>query len=315
MATDIGFIGIGNMGFSMAGNVRKKMASAATLHIFDVNSAACQHFVDEFGSLGRIKVTNSAKQVASDSTTVISMVPMDQHARAVYLEEENGVIAAPADANRLILECSTISVATAREIGEKILAAGKGTYVDTPVSGGVVGAQAATLSFFCGYSPTTNNDTLTQRVRDIVAWMGHPDKINFCGHLGSGLVCKLVNNYIGLSNIVVAAQGMAFGIKHGIDKGILWKCIKGSSGDSWVMDSAQPVPGIIETSPSSNGFKAGFTPTLCAKDISLGLKAAHEVGIDASMGEAALKLWSKAARDPRTSVITPGPMPVPECSC
>jgi 3-hydroxyisobutyrate dehydrogenase-like beta-hydroxyacid dehydrogenase len=302
LLTDI-MAGIGNMGFQMAGNVRKKMAETATLHIFDVNHAACHRFVDKFGGFGPIKIARSSKEVAYKSVTVISMLPMDQHARAVYLDKEAGVIAAPSNPNRLILECSTIGITTTQEIGEQIQTAGLGTYVDTPVSGGVGGAEAGTLSFFCGHSGV--KDSVVKRIRYAISWMGASERIHFCGHLGAGLASKIVNNYIGLSNIAVAAQGMAFGLRHGIDKEILYKCIKGSSGDSWVMDFAQPVPGILAKCASSNGFRAGFTPRLCVKDISMGIKAAKQVGIDATMGEIALKIFEKADQDLRTTVSLP----------
>lgn len=289
------------MGFQMAGNVRKKMLSTATLHIFDVNPTACDQFIEQFWSYGPIKVGSSSKEVAQFSATIISMVPMDKHARAVYLDDKDGVIGAEPNKRRLFLECSTIDVATTKEIGEKIMKAAVGTYVDTPVSGGVKGAALATLSFFCGCS---NDESLpvTQCVKQVTGWMGSTDRINFCDQLGGGLVAKIVNNYIGLCNMVVAAEGMAFGIRHGIDKEVLWKCVRGSSGDSWVMENALPVPGILPHAPSSNGFKAGFTPPLCAKDVGLAIRAAQQVGIDATMGEQALKLWQKAAQDSRTAV-------------
>lgn len=293
------------MGFQMAGNVRKKMAESATLHIFDVNNAACQRFVEKFSDFGSIIIASSSREVACSSTTVISMLPMDQHVRAVYLDKEAGVIAAPTDPGRLILECSTIGITTAQEVGEQIQKAGLGTYVDTPVSGGVGGAEAGTLSFFCGHSGAIDTEAVAKRIRHTVAWMGASERIHFCGHLGAGLASKIVNNYIGLSNIAVAAQGMAFGLRHGIDKDILYKCIKGSSGDSWVMDFAQPAPGIVAKCASSNGFRAGFTPRLCVKDITMGIKAAQQVGIDATMGEVAVKMFEKADQDLRTTVSLP----------
>ncbi|KAL1874112.1 hypothetical protein Plec18167_006046 [Paecilomyces lecythidis] len=299
MATEIGFIGIGKMGFQMAGNIRKKMPATATLHIYDVNRATCDEFVQKFGAFGPIEIGKTSKDVAVHSKTVLSMVPMDAHARTVYLDKDNGVIGANTDSDRLILECSTISVATTREIGAEIIKSGVGHYVDTPVSGGVVGAEAGTLSFFCG---APGGDPRAKRIRDVISWMANPQRINFCGSLGTGLVSKIVNNYMGLTNIAVAAQGMAFGLRYGMDPKTLYKCIKGSSGDSWAMDFAQPAPSIIPTSPSSNGFKPGFATPLCIKDISLGIKAAQQVGIDASLGETARKIYEKAEQDARTAV-------------
>lgn len=292
------------MGFQMAGNVRKQMPPSATLHVFDVVSAACERFVETFSSFGAITIANSSKEVAEKSRTLISMVPNGDNARTVYLDQEKGVIAATKNPERLMLECSTIEVKVTQDIGKEIMDAGLGVYVDTPVSGGVAGAQAATLSFMVGFESTAEaqSEPLRKRIQEVIYYMGSPEKVTFCGNLGSGLVCKLVNNYIGLNNIVSTAEGMAFGIKHGIDKMTLYKCIKGSSGDSWVMDFAQPVPGIHTNSPSTNGFRRSFAPRLCVKDVSLALKAAKESGIEGLMGEASLKVFKKTNDDPRTTV-------------
>lgn len=290
------------MGFHMAANVRKKMPPSATLYVFDVDTEACKRFQSSSEHHGPIKIVNTAKELASQSSTVISMVPMDQHAQAVYLDPEHGIIAASKDSNRLLLECSTINVTTTQDIGQKIKGAGIGIYVDTPVSGGVRGAEAGTLSFFLGYDDASSDDPVRKRIFDTVAWMGAADRINFCGGLGLGLVCKITNNYIGLTNIVVAAEGLAFGMKHGVDKGILYRCVKASSGDSWALNFSNPVPGVIPESASSNGFKAGFTSRLCAKDIGLALQAAREVGIQPRMGEVSLKYYEEADKAPRTTV-------------
>lgn len=290
------------MGVHMAANVRKEMKSSATLHIFDISQEACDRFVEKYKDLGRVELARSAKELAEQSATVISMVPMDQHAQAVYLDPSNGVIAAPPDPNRLVLECSTISVAMTRKIGRQIIDAGVAVYVDTPVSGGIWGAESGTLSFFCGHPPSAETDKIGERVREIVGFMGASDRTNFCGDLGSGLVTKIVNNYIGLTNIAVASQGLAFGLRHGVDARTLYNCIQGSTGDSWVLAQIPPVPGLKPNAPSSNGFKPGFAAKLCAKDISLAINAARQVGIDPSLGEIAVKMFQEAEADPRTTV-------------
>lgn len=286
----------------MAGNVRKQIPVSATLHVFDVVHAACERFVESFGSFGPIEIAQTSREIAEKSQTIISMVPNGDNALDVYLNPQNGVIAARKNADRLILESSTIDVKVSQNIGKEIINAGLGVYVDAPVSGGVAGAQAATLSFMVGFEAGAQSDPLGRRLREVIHYMGAPERVTFCGHLGSGLVCKTVNNYIGLSNIVTTAEGMAFGMKHGVDKMTLYKCIKGSSGDSWVMDFAQPVPGIHASSASSNGFRPTFVPRLCVKDVSLALKAAKETGIEGTMGEAALKVYKKTNDDPRTTV-------------
>ncbi|KAL6245332.1 hypothetical protein RBB50_008107 [Rhinocladiella similis] len=305
MEADFGFIGLGNMGFQMAGNTRKHMTASATLHIFDVVPEACERFIKKFGSFGPISIAHTSKEVAEKSQTVISMVPNGGNAQEVYLDPQNGVIAATEQIDRLMLECSTIEVKVSQDIGKSVMDAGQGVYVDAPVSGGTAGAAAGTLSFMVGFPPMTGADPLRRRVQDVLNFMGAPERVTFCGSLGAGLVCKTVNNYIGLSNIVTAAEGMAFGIKHGVDKMTLYKSIKGSSGDSWVMDNAQPVPGIHAKSASTNGFRQTFAPRLCVKDVSLALEAAKDSGIEVSMGEAALKVFQRTNDDPRTTVSSP----------
>lgn len=122
------------MGYGMATNVRKKISKNATMYINDINSKACDQFVKEAGEYGPIEVVKSAKEAASKSQILISMVPASKHVRQVYLDQENGVIAAPKDDNRLILESSTIDANTTREVGKAIMDAGLGRYVDSPVS-------------------------------------------------------------------------------------------------------------------------------------------------------------------------------------
>ncbi|KAJ4530288.1 hypothetical protein HRR80_009558 [Exophiala dermatitidis] len=304
MSEDVGFIGVGNMGYRMAGNVRRKMPSSATLHIYDISKDACQRLKDEVGSFGPVEIANSAKEVTEKSHTVITMVPMGQHARAVYLDKQNGVLAAKGDSDRLFLECSTIDVATCREIGQQIAAANAGIFVDTPVSGGIGGAAAGTLSFMCGRPKGPEEDPISKRVFEIICWMGSPQKIRFCGELGTGLVSKIANNYIAICTTSVIGEAMAFGMRYGVDKRTLYECIAASSGDSWVLHNNHVVPGVIPTSPSSNGFKLTFAPKMSVKDITLGIQSAEQVGINPSMGKAAVELYQKVADDARTAVST-----------
>ena len=122
------------MGWGMATNVRKKMSSKATLYVNDINRSACENFAKENGSYGPIEICNTAKEVASKAPVLISIVPASQHVRQVYLDKENGVIAAKPDDNRLMLESSTIDVDTTRQVGNAVMDAGLGRYIDAPVS-------------------------------------------------------------------------------------------------------------------------------------------------------------------------------------
>lgn len=122
------------MGYGMATNVRKKISKKATMYINDINSKVCDQFVKETSEYGPIEIVQSAKEAASKSQILISMVPVSKNVRQVYLDQENGVIAAPKDNGRLVLECSTIDAETTREVGKAIMDAGLGRYVDSPVS-------------------------------------------------------------------------------------------------------------------------------------------------------------------------------------
>lgn len=295
------------MGYRMAANIRKKMHFSATLHIYDINQVECQRFVDEIREFGPINIASSPKALTERSVILLSMVPMDQHAREVYLHPETGVIAAQRDPNRLALECSTLSVAETQAIGDEVRKAGVAHYVDTPVSGGVRGAESGTLSFFCGSANSLSGpkNGMTERITTVLSYMGDPARISFCGELGSGLTCKIVNNYIALSNLSVINEGLAFGLRYGVDIETLAKCIMGSSGDSWMIRNSPPAPGMIPTSPSSNGFRPSFSTRLCIKDMNLAIQAAKSVGIATNTGDAALANYVQAESDPRTTVGIP----------
>ena len=122
------------MGYAMASNIRKKMSSKATLFLNDVNRSACERFAQEFGQYGPIETVGSAKEAAARSKVVISIVPGAADVREVFLNHESGVIAAPKDADRVMLDCSTIDSQSSRDVGKKLSEAGSGTFRDAPVS-------------------------------------------------------------------------------------------------------------------------------------------------------------------------------------
>lgn len=122
------------MGWGMAMNIRKKISKNATMYINDIDKKTCERFVSEAGGYGPIEVVQTAKEAASKSEILLSIVPASEHVRQVYLDPENGIIAAPQSETRLILEASTIDVDTTREVGKAITDARVGSYFDTPVS-------------------------------------------------------------------------------------------------------------------------------------------------------------------------------------
>jgi 3-hydroxyisobutyrate dehydrogenase-like beta-hydroxyacid dehydrogenase len=126
--------GIGAMGYAMASNIRRKMPQTSTLYINDINASACQRFQAELSTHGPIEIVSTAREAAENAKYLVSIVPDAPDVRKVYLDEENGVIAARPDQDRIICECSTIDVKTTREVGEKLMQRGLGLYVDAPVS-------------------------------------------------------------------------------------------------------------------------------------------------------------------------------------
>ncbi|KAL2825106.1 NAD binding domain of 6-phosphogluconate dehydrogenase-domain-containing protein [Aspergillus pseudoustus] len=296
MADHITFIGLGAMGYGMASNLRKKMDSSQTLFVYDVVRESCERFQGELGEYGPVEIVDSPAAGVDKSRTLVTIVPKSENVREVYLDGPGAVINAT-KGDRLVLECSTIDVQTTREVGAKVAEAGLGMYLDAPVSGGPIGAANGTLSFLLGQS---DEDTATaSRITQIVHMMANPGKVVFCGGLGTGLVAKICNNYLSFCNMLSIAESMSMGVRLGIDKHVLFKCISNSGGNSATFHNFQPCPGVIPHLPSSNRFKAGFRPFMIVKDLSLGVEAGAQAGVQTTMAEAALETYRKAMEDPR----------------
>ncbi|KAH7242854.1 hypothetical protein MRS44_002079 [Fusarium solani] len=306
MENNIGFIGLGAMGYGMATNVRKQMDANATLYINDVFRPSCERFKDEFGHLGPIETVDSARSVAEKALTVISIVPSGGNVREVYLDAFNGILAArsstaePLNAQRLYLECSTIDVATAKDVGNALSQANMGLYVDSPVSGGVPAADKGTLSFLIGAPDVEDgaeSDPVLKRLRLVAGYMGAADKAFFCGGLGNGLAAKICNNYLSCTILLANCEAMATGRRLGLDKHLLHKIIHNSTGQNFMADHVAPVPGVVPHAPSSNNYKLGFKSQMLPKDVGLGVDAARSVGIVPTIGEAAMTVFEKVAVD------------------
>ncbi|KAM0421176.1 hypothetical protein ACHAPT_011068 [Fusarium lateritium] len=298
MAADYGVIGLGIIGYGMASNLRKKLPASTTLHVFDINQDVIQRLINEFGSYGKIEVASSAKDIVSKVQVLLSSLPAGPHVRKVYLDPENGVIAGTKNPDRLLIECSTIEIESTQQLGKTIIDAGLGIFVDATVSGGMWGANAGTLSFMVGHP--SEKGPVGQRIYETLSLVGVPSTIAFCGKLGMGQVAKIAHNYITLANNLAATEGMAIGLKYGIDKHALFKCIREGTANSWVMGLEQPVPGLVPEAPSSNNYKRAFAPALSVKDLTISIAAAKKVGINPTAGEAAIKAFGEVDADPRT---------------
>ncbi|KAF2014547.1 hypothetical protein BU24DRAFT_441937 [Aaosphaeria arxii CBS 175.79] len=298
--SDVGVIGLGVIGFGMAINLRRKLDSGVTLHVYDVLDTAIQRFLKEAGDYGKVEVATSPADLVGKCGTVLSSLPAGQHVKQVYLEGDNCVLKAPVNADRLIIDCSTIEIELTRDVGNQIMNAGLGNFVDATVSGGVWGANDGTLTFMVGHAKPTEADVVGNRVWNILSLVGQRDKIRFCGGLGMGQVAKIAHNYVSLCNNVTATQGMALGLKYGIDKQVLWECMTDGTANSWVMGLEQPVPGIVPDAPSSNGYRRAFAPALSLKDLGIAVKCAEKVGINPTVGKVAIEAFTVVDNDPRT---------------
>lgn len=255
------------MGFGMASNIRRKMSSSATLYINDPNPDACKRFILENSNVGPVEPVSTAMEAAKKATIIITMVPLPQHVKEIYLDASTGVLAATAHtdlSNLMCIDSSTIDPATTRSVGAALTEAGVGTYIDAPVSGGIARAADGNLAFMIGH-PTPH-----PRIQNIISLMANPSKIFFTGPLGSGLVSKICNNYLSGTINVALSESFALGIKSGVDPKVLFEVIKASSGQNWMLENHCPVPGLVETAPSSRGYERSFPISLMIKDLGLG---------------------------------------------
>ncbi|CAA2977270.1 3-hydroxyisobutyrate dehydrogenase [Olea europaea subsp. europaea] len=174
-----------------------------------------------------------------------------------------------------------------------------GTYVDAPVSGGVPGADRGDLSFLLGAAQGKGEENVQDRIKTTALYMGSQSKLFYCGGLGFGLAAKICNNYLSCTILLATAEAMATGIKLGIDKHLLHQVIQNSTGQSFMADHVCPVPGVVPDAPSSHGYRLGFKAQMLQKDVGLGVDAANSVGIEPSIGAAALEVYKKVALDER----------------
>jgi 3-hydroxyisobutyrate dehydrogenase len=270
----IGFIGLGNMGLPMACNLVK----AGHLVIgFDVVVAQ----VGKLSAIGGLAAASVADAAQADA--IITVLPAGEHVREVYVGE-GGVFAAAAP-GALLIDSSTIDVATTRTIAA--LAGAKGlAMVDAPVSGGVAGATAATLTFMVGGA-----DADFARARPILEAMGKT--IVHAGSAGTGQAAKICNNMILGVSMIAVSEAFLLAEKLGLDATRLFDIASKSSGQCWSMTSYCPVPGPVPTSPANRGYQAGFTAAMMLKDLRLAQDAAREVQAATPLGAAAAELYAK----------------------
>ena len=270
----IGFIGTGNMGSPMALNLINAGYSVVS---FDRSDKALESIKAVNGV-----IASSLQELAMTAETVITMLPTGDDVRKVY-ENEGGVIESVAD-NTLLIDCSTIDVENAQIVAKKASVRGL-QMVDAPVSGGVTGAEAGTLTFMVGGSSEA-----LERSRPLLATMGQ--NIVHAGKSGSGQAAKLCNNMMLGISMIATSEAFTLGQKLGLDPKTLFKIISTASGSCWAMQNHLPIPGIVKNAASNADFKAGFAVAMMAKDLRLAELAARSVDASTPLGDKAADLYT-----------------------
>ena len=267
----IGFIGLGNMGGPMAANLAKAGHEVAG---FDLAAPMPE---------GVVKAA-SAAEAAQGADVVITMLPNGAILRAVADE----VIPAMT-AGAVFCDCSTVDVESARAVAAQAQAAGLGA-LDAPVSGGVGGATAGTLTFMVGGSAEAFD-----KVKPLFDVMGQ--KAVHCGAAGAGQAAKICNNMILGVTMIATCEAFALADKLGLDRQKMFDVVSTSSGYSWTMNAYCPAPGVGPQSPADNGYKPGFASELMLKDLRLSQQAAEAADADTPMGELAAALYARFVED------------------
>ena len=271
----IGFIGLGNMGLPMAQNLIKAGHQVTGL---DMSKAQ----VDKLAEAGG-KAAGSVKEAASGVDVVITMLPAGVQVREVYLGND-GVVAI-ATQGTLLIDSSTIDVETARAVSNVALTKGL-AMLDAPVSGGVGGAQAGTLTFMVG-----GEDTAFDRARPILEKMGKT--IVHAGGAGNGQAAKICNNMILGVSMIAVSEAFVLAEKLGLDAQTLFDISSKSSGQCWSMTSSCPVPGPVPASPANRDYQAGFTAAMMLKDLKLAQDAAKAAGAATPLGADAAQIYDQ----------------------
>lgn len=271
----IAFIGLGNMGGPMAHNLLK---AGHQLHVFDLQQTAIDQAV-QYGAKGFASAIEAVHQV----DLVISMLPAGKHVLDLYLGE-NG-IAQNLQKNSLVIDCSTIDSSASVQLAEQ-LAKHNVRVLDAPVSGGVGGAQAGTLTFIVGGSATD-----FEEAKDVLSAMG--SKLFHAGSHGAGQVAKICNNMLLSVLMAGTSEALQMAIDNGLDAKVMSDIMLQSSGRNWTLEVYNPCPNVLENVPSSNGYQGGFMVDLMNKDLGLAKDTAINSHSRTPMGDLARNLYSE----------------------
>ena len=267
----IAFIGLGNMGGGMAANLAK---AGHDVRAFDLSEAA----LTAAKGAGCLPVADAAAAVEG-AEAIVTMLPAGKHVEQVYTE----AVFPNAAPGAVLIDCSTIDVATARKMAEAATAKGL-LAVDAPVSGGIAAASGGTLTFMVGGS----NEAFA-RAQPILERMGKA--VIHAGASGAGQVAKMCNNMILAATMTVTCEAFAMAEKLGLDSQVFYDISSKATGQSWSMTSYCPVPGVGPESPADRDYQGGFAAALMLKDLRLAMAAAEEGGASVPTGAKATELY------------------------
>tara|TARA_X000001036_G_scaffold371451_1_gene358485 strand:+ start:249 stop:1163 length:915 start_codon:yes stop_codon:yes gene_type:complete len=280
MSEQIAFIGVGNMGCPMAENLMK---SGKAVKVFDVSNDKIKIAKEKNLEV----IDNLDELINSDVDTVITMLPEGKHSKDVYLGK-NGIIN-KVSKECLLIDCSTIDIQTSIEIGKKASENGI-NMIDAPVSGGVMGAQKATLNIMVGGSKEAFDKALP-----LLKIVGK--NIFHAGKLGSGNGAKICNNMaLGIA-MIAASESLMLAKRLNIDIKKVHEIMKNASGNSWPISVYPPLPGLIDGTPSSNNYRPGFSAGMMNKDLKLAYECAKSVEAETPLGKMALEIYEKFCKE------------------
>lgn len=275
---NIAFIGLGNMGGPMAINLVK---AGHQVSVFDLSKEAVAHVVEQGAT-----TFDDAISCVKDAEFIISMLPAGKHVEAVYLTPSSG-LAEHIKPGSHVIDSSTIDAKTSQKVAS-VLAEKGINFVDAPVSGGVGGAVAGTLSFMVGGS-----EEEFAQVKPILEAMGK--NIFHAGQHGAGQIAKVCNNMLLSVLMVGTSEALQLGLANGLDAKVLSNIMSKSSGSNWTLDVYNPCPGVMENVPSANDYQGGFMVDLMAKDLGLAMETALASQSSTPMGALARSLYAMHA--------------------
>ena len=257
MTQTVAFIGLGNMGGPMAGNLVK---AGFKVNAFDLVEAARKH-AQEVGCT----TPASAEEAIQGADFVVTMLPSGPIVEAVMIDKD--ALFDKIAKTALVIDCSTVAPENSRRLAAEANKRGI-PFVDAPVSGGVAAAAAGTLAFMCG-GPVAD----FERAKTVLNHMGK--NIFHAGDYGAGSVAKICNNMLLAIHMIGTAEALQLGINNGLDPKVLSEIMLKSSGANWSLEKYNPVPGVMENVPASRDYQGGFMVKLMQKDLGLALGAAR----------------------------------------